>query len=61
MRHFRAMMQAAKKDGATREEILEVCGVAIAMGGDPSYTYTAMVRDAVDALSKEKCRSPKSE
>lgn len=44
MQHFRAMMQAAEKDGATREEILEVCGVAIAMGGGPSYTYTVPAR-----------------
>jgi len=88
LQHFRAMMQAAEKDGtlshkvkelvtlgisiaircdyciafhvanclkagATREEILEVCGVAIGMGGGPSYTYTAMVLDAVDALQKK--------
>jgi alkylhydroperoxidase/carboxymuconolactone decarboxylase family protein YurZ len=51
MQHFRAMMQAAEKDGATREEFLEVCGVAIGMGGDPSYTYTAMVLDAIDAFT----------
>ena len=38
------------KAGATREEIMEVCGVAIGMGGGPSYTYTAMVLDAVDAF-----------
>jgi AhpD family alkylhydroperoxidase len=38
------------KAGATREEILEVCGVAIAMGGGPSYTYTALVLDCVDAF-----------
>jgi len=88
MQHFRAMMQAAEKDGvlshkvkelvtlgiaiaircdyciafhvanclkagATREEILEVCGVAIGMGGGPSYTYAAMVLDAVDTLQKK--------
>jgi len=41
------------KAGATREEILEVCGVAIAMGGGPSYTYTAMVLDAIDACQAQ--------
>ena len=41
------------KAGATREEILEVCGVAIAMGGGPSYTYTAFVLDCVDALQEQ--------
>jgi len=38
------------KAGATREEILEVCGVAIAMGGGPSYTYAAPVLEAVEAF-----------
>ena len=38
------------KAGAAREEIMEVCGVAIAMGGGPSYTYAAFVLDALDAF-----------
>ena len=41
------------KAGATREEILEVCGVAIAMGGGPSYTYTAFVLDCVDTFEEK--------
>jgi len=38
------------KAGATRQEMLEVCGVAIAMGVGPSYTYTALVLDAIEAF-----------
>ena len=43
-----AHVVACLKAGATREEIMEVCGVTIFMGGGPSYTYTAMVLDALD-------------
>ena len=45
-----AHVAACLKAGATREEIMEVCGVAIMMGGGPSYTYTALVLDAIDAF-----------
>jgi len=41
------------KAGTTREEILEICGVTIAMGGGPSYTYTGLVLDAIDAFAEE--------
>jgi alkylhydroperoxidase/carboxymuconolactone decarboxylase family protein YurZ len=41
------------KAGATREEILEVCGVAIMMGGGPSYTYTALVLDCIEAFGQQ--------
>jgi len=37
------------KAGATREEIMDVCAVTIAMGGGPSYTYAALVIDCIDA------------
>jgi AhpD family alkylhydroperoxidase len=37
------------KAGATREEIMDICGVAIAMGGGPSYTYAAFVLECLDA------------
>ena len=37
------------KAGATREEIMEIAGVAIAMGGGPSYTYAAFVLECLDA------------
>ena len=46
-----AHVAGCMKAGATREEILEVCGVAIMMGGGPSYTYTALVLDAMDAFA----------
>ena len=45
-----AHVVACLKAGATREEMMEVCGVAIAMGGGPSYTYTALVLDAIEAF-----------
>jgi len=45
-----AHLEACLKAGATREEIMEVCGVAIAMGGGPSYTYSALVLEFWDAL-----------
>jgi AhpD family alkylhydroperoxidase len=45
-----AHVVACLKAGATREEIMEVCGVCIFMGGGPSYTYTALVIDALDAF-----------
>ena len=41
------------KAGATREEIMEICGVAIAMGGGPSYTYAAFVLDCLDACEQQ--------
>jgi len=41
------------KAGATREEILEVCGVTIAMGGGPSYTYAAFVLECIDAAQEK--------
>jgi len=46
-----AHVAACLKAGATREEILETCGVAIFMGGGPAYTYTAFVLDALDAFA----------
>ena len=43
--------KAAIKYGATREEILEMIGVAVYMGGGPSTIYGAMALDAYDSLS----------
>ncbi len=43
-----AHLQACLKAGATREEIMEVLGVAIAMGGGPGYTYSAYVLEMLD-------------
>lgn len=48
--HINACLDA----GATREEILEACGVSIMMGGGPSYTYTAYVMECLDELESER-------
>lgn len=42
---------AAIRNGATREEILEIIGVAIYMGGGPSYVYGAQALEAFDQLA----------
>ena len=36
--------------GATREEILEACGVAVMMSGGPGYTHIPVAIDALDAI-----------
>ncbi len=36
-------LEKALAAGATRAEILEACGVAIAMGGGPTMAYTPLV------------------
>ncbi|MHC4744024.1 MAG: carboxymuconolactone decarboxylase family protein [Planctomycetota bacterium] len=36
--------------GASREEILEACGVAVMMGGGPAYTHVPMVIETMDEL-----------
>jgi len=43
--------QAAIRHGASREEVLETIGVAIYMGGGPSYVYGGQTLEAFDALS----------
>jgi len=35
--------------GATREEIMEACSVAIVMGGGPAISAIAVVQDSLDA------------
>ena len=42
---------AAIRHGATRAEIVETIGVAIYMGGGPSYVYGAQALEAFDQLS----------
>jgi AhpD family alkylhydroperoxidase len=42
--------KAAKKHGATREEIVETIGVALYMGGGPSMIYGAEALSCFDAL-----------
>lgn len=39
------------KLGATREQIMEVAGVAVTMGGGPVYTYIPKVAEAIDHFS----------
>ena len=41
---------AAKKAGASREDIAETVSVAIMMGGGPSFMYGAKALDAYDQL-----------
>jgi len=48
--HVRSALQA----GATREEINDVCQVAILMGGGPSMTYVTEVYNAIDAVMEER-------
>ncbi len=43
--------EAAIRHGASREEVLETIGVAIYMGGGPSYVYGGQTLEAFDALS----------
>lgn len=38
----------AVKLGATRDEIMEACGVAIVMGGGPAAAHMSLVQDALD-------------
>ena len=43
--------KAAKKYGATRDEIIETIAVALYMGGGPSMIYGAEALSAYDALA----------
>jgi AhpD family alkylhydroperoxidase len=40
------------KEGATREEIAEVLGMCVQMGGGPSMMYAAKALDVYDALAE---------
>lgn len=42
--------EAAIGHGATRDEVIETIGIAIYMGGGPSYVYGAQVLEAFDQL-----------
>jgi len=48
--HVNKALQA----GVTHAEIIEVCKVAILMGGGPAMTYIAEVKKALDLFEKEK-------
>jgi AhpD family alkylhydroperoxidase len=39
--------------GATRDEITDVCGVAVMMGGGPSLMYSCQVMKALDEMEAE--------
>ena len=43
---------AAIRHGASREEVLETIGVAVYMGGGPSYVYGAQALEAFDQLAE---------
>ncbi|MBN1294326.1 MAG: carboxymuconolactone decarboxylase family protein [Candidatus Latescibacteria bacterium] len=42
--------RASVKAGATREEIIEALGVAVLMGGGPSYVYSTHVLEVMDEM-----------
>ena len=43
--------EAALRHGATRDEIVETIGVAVYMGGGPSFVYGAQALTAFDQLA----------
>lgn len=47
---IRAHVEKCIKLGATAQQVLDVAGVAIMMGGGPSYTYATVVVEALQAL-----------
>ena len=46
---IRLHVKKALQAGVSREQILEVCGVATMMGGGPAYTHTRAVLKALEA------------
>ena len=52
--------QAAVKQGATREEIMEVMGMALYMGAGPSLMYAAQAVEAFDQFSAQAGAGPKT-
>jgi AhpD family alkylhydroperoxidase len=42
-----AHVEKALKHGATPAEVMEAAGVAVMMGGGPSYTYAPVVAEAL--------------
>ncbi|WP_420394429.1 carboxymuconolactone decarboxylase family protein [Acuticoccus sp.] len=43
-------IEAAKKLGAKRDELLEMMSVAVEMGGGPAMVYASQALDAFDAM-----------
>ncbi len=52
-----AHVNASIEAGCTREEFAELVGVAVLMGGGPSFFYGSKAMDAFDTLSGEKAAS----
>jgi AhpD family alkylhydroperoxidase len=52
--------QAAVKQGATREEIMEVMGMALYMGAGPSLMYAAQAVEAFDQFAAQAGAAPTS-
>jgi AhpD family alkylhydroperoxidase len=46
---IRLHVKKALEAGVSRKQILEVCGVAMMMGGGPAYTHVQEVLDALEA------------
>lgn len=44
--------RAARKTGASREEVAEALGMAVLMGGGPAMMYAAKALDAYDAFAE---------
>ena len=49
--------EAAVKQGASREEVLETMGMAIYMGAGPSVMYAAQALEAFDQFADRKTRA----
>lgn len=49
---IRLHVKKALQAGVSREQILEVCGVATMMGGGPAYTHTQEVLEALEAAEE---------
>ena len=50
---IRLHVKKAVDAGLTREQIMEVCGVATMMGGGPAYTHAQVVLDALEAIDED--------
>ncbi len=48
---IRLHVQKALDAGATKEQILEVPGVAVMMGGGPAYTHVPYLLETLEALT----------
>jgi AhpD family alkylhydroperoxidase len=49
--------EAAVKQGASRDEIMETMGMAIYMGAGPSVMYAAQAVEAFDQFAEQKART----